>query len=592
MRFEAFSPDVEVLGEVVAAFINCLNCPNITPFLMRHGFLGRHGLRTVDVEQWFPLQQWLNVLNDLVEECPDNASADLLSIGMKMFETYRFPPQFDTLSVEEVLLGWNSIYSAHHRGADIGEFIPKVVEPGYIQITARVPYPDEVHYGLFYAILQHFCPEDVDFTLRYDESMPRRNEGGSVTIYHIQLRERPAVTPPPERDLSDLVIIELPVSLSEAVVNNESITDRPVTFRLNGGNLKALISLRPAFGGSYRTGGAVAMLRLLSEVNPRHHPERRQQPVYALTAEGPSLSSAMRLAIRQAQVAGRGIAPVLLSGEGGVGKSYFARAIHEQGSRRSKPLVEIDCRAIPPDDLVYQILGSGDSMPSKFEIANEGTLVFDQIEALPLEIQQAVLYVIETRQVLRPGHPYLIPVDVRIIAITTRRLEQLVAEGRFIPQLYYRFGVFSISIPPLRERVSEIPYLVQTLLARIASCSGERGPIAVDPEALDILCRYPWPGNIRELETVLESAASQCEERIIRVTDLPQVVREGRVITAPHPQPRPVISLAEAEREAILRAGWACRGNVTEMAGALGIGRTTLWRKLKGLNLDPDYFKR
>ncbi len=591
MRFMAFSPDAEVLGEVVAAFIKCVNCPNITPFLMRHGFLGRHGLRTVDVEQWYPLQRWLNVLNDLVKECPDNASADLLSIGMKMFETFRFPPGFDTLSVEEALLGWNNFYHERHRGTDIGDIISEVVEPGHIQITARVPYPDEIHYGLFYAILQHFCPEDVDFTLRYDDSVPRRNEGGSATIYHIQLNKRPVMTPPPERDLSDLTIIELPVSLSEAIVSNEIVTDRSVTFRVNGGNLKAWVSLRPAFGNSYRTGGAVVMLRLMSEMRPRH-PPRRQQPAPALATEGATFTSAMRLAIRQAQIAARGIAPVLLSGEGGVGKSYIARAIHGQGSRRSEPFVEIDCRAIPPGDLVGQILGNGESMPSKFEIANQGTLVFDQIEALPLEVQQAVLYVIETRHVLRPGHPYLIPVNVRIIAITTRRLEQLVAEGRFIPQLYYRFGVFSISIPPLRERVPEIPHLVQTLLAQIVSRSGDEEPITIEHEALDILCRYPWPGNIRELETVLESAANQCEERVIRPADLPQVVREGRVITSPDPQPRPVISLADAEREAILRAGWACRGNVTEMADVLGIGRTTLWRKLKGLDLDPDYFKR
>jgi transcriptional activator for dhaKLM operon len=190
---------------------------------------------------------------------------------------------------------------------------------------------------------------------------------------------------------------------------------------------------------------------------------------------------------------------------------------------------------------------------------------------------------------MRLGGSQPIPLDVRIMAATTADLGKLVAEGSFISHLYYRFGVFNIHIPPVREREEDIPLLAERFLARISV--REDRAFWVDDEAMTILCRYPWPGNVREMESVLERAVSQSQDDVIRVVDLPDAVRSGRVILSDSPHPEPVLSVADAEREAILRAGWANQGRVTEMAEQLGIGRTTLWRKMKRLNISPADFK-
>ena len=184
----------------------------------------------------------------------------------------------------------------------------------------------------------------------------------------------------------------------------------------------------------------------------------------------------------------------------------------------------------------------------------------------------------------------LIPMDVRIIASSTTNLEQLVAERSFVRQLYYAFGVFNFYISPLRERVEDIPLLTERFLNRITQ--SQEHASWIDDETLAILRRYPWPGNVRELENALERALNHSVDGTIRMIDLPEVVRQGRVLNTTSPTPEPVVSTAVAEREAIIRAGWACQGRVTEMAQHLEIGRTTLWRKLKRLNISPDQFKR
>jgi transcriptional activator for dhaKLM operon len=206
-----------------------------------------------------------------------------------------------------------------------------------------------------------------------------------------------------------------------------------------------------------------------------------------------------------------------------------------------------------------------------------------------LEVQAALVQVIETAHVMRIGSIRPIPVNVRIIATTSDDLATLVADGSFNSHLYYRFGVFNIEIPPLRDRKDDIPVLAERFLTRL---SPNKTPnITIDEESMRILCRYPWPGNVREFEMVLERAVHLGQDNIIHLVDLPEQVRNGRVLTTPSPKTEPILTRAEAEREAILRAGWACQGRITEMAGQLGIGRTTLWRKMKHLNITPDAFK-
>ena len=234
-------------------------------------------------------------------------------------------------------------------------------------------------------------------------------------------------------------------------------------------------------------------------------------------------------------------------------------------------------------------MGERSGRPSKFELADGGTLYLNQIESLSLEMQAALLHVIETGYVMRLNSTYPIPVDLRIIAATNANMEVLVAERSFLEQLYYRFGVFNIMVPPLRERTADLPQLVSRYMARITP--GETSTHEIAAETLEVLRRYPWPGNVRELEQVLERSLHQTRSTTIGVADLPEAIRKGRVLTAGSPAPLPVLTAAEAEREAIIRVGWHCQGRVTAMARELGIGRTTLWRKMKAHNLSPAQFK-
>ena len=388
--------------------------------------------------------------------------------------------------------------------------------------------------------------------------------------------------------------LSLPPVVAQAAAQHRELRDVEATFHADGHPIHCLVNLRPVFGGEEQPIGYIAMLRPIEHVRRLVHQQIGAKATLSLD-DVSSSAPAMRSVLRQARIAARGTAPVLLQGEGGSGKNHLARAIHNEGPRADAPFIAINCQAIPHELMISEFLGyerdaSSKSRPSKFELANGGTLLLDQVENLSLEMQAALLHLVETGHVMRLGSPRPIPVDVRIIAATTCDLSERVAEGSFISHLYYRFGVFSITIPPLRERAEDIPLLAERFLARITRLSDES--CWIEDEAMAILMRYPWPGNVRELESVLERALNQSRDATVRAADLPAVVRQGRVLTASSPDPQPVLSIADAEREAIIRAGRAFQGRVTKMAQQLGIGRTTLWRKMKRLDISPEHFKQ
>jgi len=394
------------------------------------------------------------------------------------------------------------------------------------------------------------------------------------------------------RPLADA--LELPHNLARAVENNQELRDEEVTFRVNDRAITCLVSLRLIGEGTTPPAGYIVMLRPIEQVRQLVHQQMGTQATLTLDDLN-SQSVRMREVFRQARIAARGRAPVLIQGEGGVGKNHLARAIHNDSQRADKPFIVIDCRAIPHELMASEFLGRARGTgilgrPSKFELAHGGTLMLDQVESLSLELQTALLRVLETGHVMRLGAAQPIQLDVRIMAATTANLEQQVAEESFISHLYYRFGVFNITIPPVRERLEDVPLIAERFLARISGRDDQA--YWIDEEALAILRRYPWPGNVREMESALERAISQSHDGVIRVVDLPQGVRSGRVITTASPLPAPVLSVADAEREAIIRAGQASRGRLSEMAEQLGIGRTTLWRKMKRHHITAEDFKQ
>jgi transcriptional activator for dhaKLM operon len=395
-------------------------------------------------------------------------------------------------------------------------------------------------------------------------------------------------------------VLALPPAVQEALTLKQPLHNVEVSFETGTGRQRALVNLHPVRPESPEKESYVLVLHNVEAVRDLIHRQVGTQASLSLE-DVTAYSAPMRAVIRQARVAARGTAPVLVFGEGGVGKNVLARAIHDASRRSKRPFITINCRAIPHELMIGELLGyeknnrqapangHHEGRPSKFELAGGGTLLFDQIEHLSLEMQTVLLDIIETGEVLRLGSSRPAQLDVRIMATTDEDLALLVSEGSFLSHLYYRFNVFRIQVPPLRERAEDIALLAERYLARFTERSGQESWL--DDPTRDILLRYPWPGNVRELESVLERALAHSPDNVVRVTDLPETVRHGRVVLRNAPLAQPVLSAAEAEREAIIRAGWACHGQVTAMADQLGIGRTTLWRKMKHYNIDRQQFQ-
>ena len=305
----------------------------------------------------------------------------------------------------------------------------------------------------------------------------------------------------------------------------------------------------------------------------------------------------------------RSQAPVYISGESGVGKELVARLIHEQGSRAGGSFVPVNCGAIPSELMESELFGhkkgsftgAHADKEGLFQTANGGTLFLDEVAELPLHMQVKLLRVIQEKCVRPVGAPAELPVDVRILSATHKNLAKLVEEGKFRQDLYYRINVIELAVPPLRQRREDIPVISAAILKRLAGEQADALP-ALSEEAEAALAAYPFPGNVRELENVLERAVALCEGHRIEVADLylPQVDsligQEAdaplRTIAPPSPTafgpdgtPLPD-AIEQMERETIQKALEANRYNKTKTAAALGITFRALRYKLKKLGME------
>jgi DNA-binding NtrC family response regulator len=279
--------------------------------------------------------------------------------------------------------------------------------------------------------------------------------------------------------------------------------------------------------------------------------------------------------------------PVLVEGESGTGKELVAAAIHRLSARAKGPFLPVNCSAIPEDLLESEFFGhvrgafSGaiaDSL-GLFRGANQGTIFLDEIAELPPPLQVKLLRVLQEMQVRPVGSTKAFPVDVRVIAATNRNLETAMTEGSFRQDLFYRLNVIRIQLPPLRDRREDISALVNHFLRRF-NRRFRRNVRNVAPDALAVLAAYDFPGNVRELENLLERAFAMGARDQITVADLPALSTRP-VAAGPAAGPRPLTTLAEAEKELILRALELHNNDKEEAARALGISRRTIYRRLK-----------
>lgn len=296
--------------------------------------------------------------------------------------------------------------------------------------------------------------------------------------------------------------------------------------------------------------------------------------------------------------AAKSISTVLILGESGTGKELFAHAIHAASSRRQGPFIKVNCAALPESLLESELFGYDEGAftgarrsgkPGKFELANGGTIFLDEIGEMPISMQVKILRVLQEREMERVGATKTTKLDIRIIAATNRNLEKMIDEGQFRQDLYYRLNVFSLVIPPLRERIDDIPLLCDMLLRKICNKVGH-WVYDISPKALELMNKYNWPGNVRELENILERTINLMDDEVVLMAEhLPPILKKKNQLTTDENN-RTIFNLElimnNAERLALNRALEATRGNKSTAAKILGITRSAFYQKLKKHNLD------
>ena len=298
----------------------------------------------------------------------------------------------------------------------------------------------------------------------------------------------------------------------------------------------------------------------------------------------------------QIQIAAARNITVLIQGETGTGKELIAKSIHDNSQRKAGPFLAINCAAIPAELIESQLFGhergaftgATERRIGYFEQANTGTLFLDEIGDMPLTLQATLLRVLQEREFQRIGGTSTIPIDIRVLAATNQDLENAIREGYFREDLYYRLAAFPITVPPLRERREDIPILADHFLTKYAAAA--KKPIRdISTDALQMLMQHDFPGNVRELENMIESAVLYETTDLLQPENLPShLTQEGSQATTSIPRDATVIlPLDEVERIAIVHALKVKRNNISDAAQALGIGRTTLYRKLEKYNLPP-----
>ena len=287
---------------------------------------------------------------------------------------------------------------------------------------------------------------------------------------------------------------------------------------------------------------------------------------------------------------------VLIYGESGTGKELVARALHAASLRNKKPFVEVNCAAIPEELIESELFGhvkgsftgATEDKIGKFEKADGGTLFLDEIGDMSLRTQSKVLRVLEEQRFEPVGSNQTLTVDVRVIAATNKNLEQEISRGAFRQDLFYRLNVIPFFVPPLRDRLQDIPTLARHFLNEFSSAYGKKGR-EISATAVDILVRYPWPGNVRELRNLVERLVIVCPQARIEPHHLPPELFRGVSESPQHPYSTLHEARSAYEREFILRKLQENRWNMTQTAGALGLERSHLYRKMKSLGIAaPD----
>lgn len=402
------------------------------------------------------------------------------------------------------------------------------------------------------------------------------------------------------RELKSILVSNPHGCLSKMLREGIPFQDEELILPTSRGQIHLLVSGTPLADDENQTPGGVVMVRPIQDVHrlvSRFSGARARFTFDDIVTQ----SSAMQEVIARARQASAGRSIVLVAGESGTGKEMFAHAIHNSSNRAKGPFVALNCGAIPRDLIGSELFGYVEGAftgarrggsPGKFELASGGTLFLDEIGDMPYEQQVSLLRVIQEQQFTRIGGEQIIPIDVRIVCATNRDLWGLVQEGNFRQDLYYRLNVIHLRIPPLRERPEDIPLLLDYFFSRWTSNQKEINPL-LDPLILPTLISYHWPGNIRELQNLVEKAVhgsipgDRCQQWLAENLPgcggwrpfIPLAEQSGITISQVRQYQKNL--QAEEERREIMRLMEKHRGNISRIAREMGVARSTIYRKMK-----------
>jgi two-component system response regulator HydG len=329
---------------------------------------------------------------------------------------------------------------------------------------------------------------------------------------------------------------------------------------------------------------AAGHLKLKTENRMLREKIKSKQGYGSIIGRAPEMDKLYRIIAKAAH----SVHPVLIFGESGTGKEMVARAIHYSGPFREKPFIPVDCGSLVPTLIESELFGyvkgafTG-AMQSKeglLAIAEGGTVFLDEIGELPVDLQAKMLRALQEKEIRPVGSTKTVPINVRVLAATNRDLEQAVAQGSFRRDLFFRLNVLSLRIPPLRERRQDIPLLAGHILERLEQNSGRS--LELSDDAMKALLAYDWPGNVRELENCIQRCCAMTSGPVIHAVDLPSSISGApeRAI-AKLPVESRIMPMADLEKQTILSTIAQLNGDKLMAAKLLGIGKTTLYRKLK-----------
>jgi DNA-binding NtrC family response regulator len=326
-----------------------------------------------------------------------------------------------------------------------------------------------------------------------------------------------------------------------------------------------------------------AHMRLKAENRILREKIKSKQGFGQIIGRAPEMDKLYRIVAKGAHSAH----PVLILGESGTGKEMVARAIHHSGPFRDKPFIPVDCGSLVPTLIESELFGyvkgaftgAVQAKEGLLAIAEGGTVFLDEVGELPVDLQAKLLRALQEKEIRPVGSTKVVPINVRILAATNRNLEQAVAEVSFRRDLFFRLNVLSLRIPALRERRQDIPLLATSFLERLSHTSGRTFELTDD--AMKALLAHDWPGNVRELENCLERCCALTSGSLINVVDLPSSITGAPAQVIAASSDSKILSMNEVEKQAIMAAITCLNGDKLMAARLLGIGKTTLYRKLK-----------